>query len=123
MFALGCIQSQSCHTDRCPTGVSTQDRTRQRALVVADKSERVYNFHRATIEALAELVAAAGLDHPGEFAPTHFSRRISPHEVKSFEELYRTLDPGELLTGTGDKRFAAPWAMASPGHFRVVAAA
>ncbi len=25
MFALGCIQSQSCHTDRCPTGVSTQD--------------------------------------------------------------------------------------------------
>jgi glutamate synthase domain-containing protein 2 len=123
MFALGCIQSQSCHTDRCPTGVSTQDRARQRALVVADKSERVYNFHRATIEALAELVAAAGLDHPGEFAPAHFSRRISPHEVKSFEELYRTLDPGELLAGTGDKRFAAPWAMASPGHFRVVAAA
>ena len=28
MFALGCIQSQSCHTDRCPTGVSTQDRVR-----------------------------------------------------------------------------------------------
>ena len=26
MFALGCIQSQSCHTDRCPTGVATQDR-------------------------------------------------------------------------------------------------
>jgi glutamate synthase domain-containing protein 2 len=123
MFALGCIQSQSCHTDRCPTGVSTQDRTRQRALVVADKSERVYNFHRATIEALAELVAAAGLGHPSEFAPAHFSRRISPHEVKSFEELYRTLDPGELLAGTGDKRFAAPWAMANPGQFRVAAAA
>ena len=31
MFALGCIQSLSCHTDRCPTGVSTQDKTRQRA--------------------------------------------------------------------------------------------
>src|SRR5579863_9307464 len=31
MFALGCIQAQSCHTDRCPTGVATQDRTRQRA--------------------------------------------------------------------------------------------
>ena len=64
MFALGCIQSLSCHTDRCPTGVSTQNRSRQRALIVADKSERVFNFHRATIELLAELVAAAGLDHP-----------------------------------------------------------
>src|SRR6516162_844142 len=37
MFALGCIQSQSCHTDRCPTGVATQDKVRQRALVVSDK--------------------------------------------------------------------------------------
>ena len=34
MFALGCIQSLSCHTDRCPTGVATQDKTRARALVV-----------------------------------------------------------------------------------------
>src|SRR5579883_1472778 len=87
MFALGCIQSQACHTDRCPTGVSTQDRTRQRALVVPDKTERVYNFHRATLEALAELVGAAGLDHPSEFCLAHFSRRISPHEVMSFQEL------------------------------------
>lgn len=123
MFALGCIQSQSCHTDRCPTGVSTQDRNRQRALVVGDKSERVYNFHRATIEALAELVAAAGLDHPSEFVPAHFSRRISPHEVKSFDELYRALQPGELLGATVDKRFARPWAMADAGQFRVAAAA
>src|ERR1700740_3450057 len=73
MFALGCIQSLSCHTDRCPTGVSTQDKSRQRALIVADKSERVFNFHRATIESLAELVAAAGLDHPRKFRPAHFS--------------------------------------------------
>jgi glutamate synthase domain-containing protein 2 len=123
MFALGCIQSQSCHTDRCPTGVSTQDRNRQRALVVVDKSERVYNFHRATIEALAELVAAAGLDHPSEFAPAHFSRRISQHEVKGFDELYRALKPGELLGVTSDKRFAAPWSMADAGQFRVAAAA
>jgi glutamate synthase domain-containing protein 2 len=28
MFALGCIQSLSCHTDRCPTGVTTQDPSR-----------------------------------------------------------------------------------------------
>jgi glutamate synthase domain-containing protein 2 len=118
MFALGCIQSQSCHTDRCPTGVSTQDRTRQRALVVPDKAQRVYNFQRATVEALAELVAAAGLDHPTEFSPAHFSRRVSAHEVRSFAELYPPLEPGELLKGSGDKRYEIPWAMASARQFR-----
>ena len=64
MFALGCIQSQSCHTDRCPTGVATQDRSRQRALVVPDKLQRVANFHGATIQSLIELTAAAGLRSP-----------------------------------------------------------
>ncbi|HUD85493.1 MAG TPA: FMN-binding glutamate synthase family protein [Xanthobacteraceae bacterium] len=120
MFALGCIQSQSCHTDKCPTGVSTQDAVRQRALVVPDKSERVFNFQRATIEALAELVGAAGLDHPTEFSPAHFSRRVSAHEVKSFAELYPPLEPGELLAGTGDKRYEIPWAMASAKEFRAL---
>jgi hypothetical protein len=120
MFALGCIQSQSCHTDKCPTGVSTQDRVRQRALVVPDKAERVFNFQRATIEALAELVAAAGLDHPTQFSPAHFSRRVSPNEVKSFTELFPTLTPGELIAGTSDKRFETAWAMASAKEFRAV---
>jgi glutamate synthase domain-containing protein 2 len=120
MFALGCIQSQSCHTDRCPTGVSTQNRSRQRALVVPDKAERVANFHRATIESLAELVAASGLEHPHQFAPVHFSRRVSPHEVKSFAELYPQLEPGELIAGTADRRFEIAWAMASAGEFRAL---
>jgi glutamate synthase domain-containing protein 2 len=120
MFALGCIQSQSCHTDRCPTGVSTQDRNRQRALVVPDKAERVYNFHRATLHSLAELVAAAGLEHPQEFAAAHFSRRVSPHEVKSFADLFPPLEPGELIAGSGDKRYEIAWAMASAKEFRAL---
>lgn len=121
MFALGCIQSQSCHTDRCPTGVSTQDRTRQRALVVADKSERVFNFHRATVQSLAELVAAAGLDHPRELRPVHFSRRVSPTEVLNFAQLYPALEPGELLAGSADKRFETGWSLANPAEFRAAA--
>ena len=120
MFALGCIQSLSCHTDRCPTGVSTQDPARQRALVVPDKAERVYNFHRATVESLAELVGATGLDHPSQFALVHFSRRVSQHEVKSFAELYPPLKPGELLSGTADRRYATAWDMASSEEFRAL---
>ncbi|MEA2946209.1 MAG: hypothetical protein QOI40_1539 [Alphaproteobacteria bacterium] len=117
MFSIGCIQSLSCHTDTCPTGVSTQDPTRSRALVVPDKLERVYNFHRATLHALAELTAAAGLDHPKEFQPVHFCRRVSPREVLTFADLYPALRPGELLGGTVDSRFQDAWSMARADSF------
>ncbi|MBN9583792.1 MAG: FMN-binding glutamate synthase family protein [Afipia sp. 62-7] len=102
MFALGCIQSLSCHTDRCPTGVTSQDPMRNRALVVPDKTARVYNYHHATLHALAELIAAAGLNHPQEIRPIHFSHRISGTDVLSFARLYPQLRPGELLEGNGD---------------------
>ncbi len=117
MFSLGCIQSLSCHTDRCPTGVATQDPARARALVVADKKERVKNFHKATMEALAELVAAAGLHHAHDLRRDHFSRRIAPNTVRGFTELYPALRPGELLQGTTDTRFAAAWALADANSF------
>jgi glutamate synthase domain-containing protein 2 len=117
MFAIGCIQSLSCHTDHCPTGVATQDPTRQRALRVPDKAPRVHQFHAATLEALNELVAAAGLAHPSELRAEHFSRRISPSVVKNFAELYPPLTPGALLTGTDDPRFAEAWAMADAHNF------
>ncbi|WP_159727946.1 FMN-binding glutamate synthase family protein [Methylosinus sp. Ce-a6] len=118
MFALGCIQSLSCHTDRCPTGVATQDPTRARALVAPDKAERVRNFHRATLIALAELAAAAGLDHPSQFEPEHFCRRISPHEAATFADLYPAPAPGAFLAGEMDARFAAAWRRARPESFR-----
>src|SRR6267378_3758238 len=95
MFALGCIQSLSCHTDRCPTGVTTQDPIRNRALVVPHKTERVYNYHHASLHALAELLAAAGLEHPKDLRPIHFSQRSSTTEVCSFAER----DPAFPLRG------------------------
>jgi glutamate synthase domain-containing protein 2 len=117
MFALGCIQSLSCHTDRCPTGVTTQDPTRNRALYVPDKVERVHNYHHNTLFALAELLAAAGLEHPQQLRPIHFSKRTSSTEVWSFAQLYPALRPGELLEGTQDRRFRDDWAMARADSF------
>ena len=122
MFALGCIQSQSCHTDRCPTGVATQNLTLQRALVVPNKIERVASFHASTMHALIELTAAAGLDHPSEFNPHQFSRRVSASEVMTFAQLYPALAPGELLEGTRGPRFRKAWRMASATDFRPLAA-
>ena len=97
MFALGCVQSQSCHTDRCPTGVATQDPLRQRALVVPDKTARVAHFHQNTLKALAQLIAAAGLTHPSDLKPHHLVRRISPNQVKLASALLPYLEPGQLL--------------------------
>ncbi len=121
MFALGCIQSQSCHTDHCPTGVATQDKVRQRALVVPDKSERVFKFHQSTVKALAEVIAAAGLDHPSQLRPQHFSKRVGAARVERFDQIFRFLAPGELLAGTDDHRFRDAWAMARPDTFNPAA--
>lgn len=117
MFAVGCIQAQQCHTGQCPTGVTSQDSTRQRAVVVSDKSIRVANFHRETVKALAELIAAAGLEHPSELRPHHFRRRAAADRVVTFDEVYRFLQPGELLSGTRDPRFQDAWAMAQASTF------
>lgn len=117
MFALGCIQSLSCHTDRCPTGVTTQDPLRARALVVEDKVTRVLNYHNATLHALAELIAAAGLEHPSQTRPIHFSHRVTGTDVKSFLYLYPQLQPDELLQGTDNQRFRDAWAIAQAETF------
>ncbi len=99
MFALGCIQSLSCHTDRCPTGIATQDPRRWGRLDVPDKATRVAAFHRNTLHALRDLLCAAGLQHPDQLGPEHILRRVSPTEVRSLGALYRFLAPGELLDG------------------------
>src|SRR5690242_19402181 len=117
MFALGCIQAQACHTDRCPTGVSTQNPWRQRALVVDDKATRVQQFHQNTLAALAEMVAAAGLSHPNELRPQHILKRISASVAKSFAEVYTFIKTRELIAGVPDARYAAHWALADANSF------
>ncbi len=119
MFSLGCIQSLSCHTDHCPTGVATQDPTRARALVVEDKTIRVKNFHAAMLHALGELTGAAGLEHPQDFRLEHFSRRVSEREVVSFAELYPSLESGELVAGASDPRWRKLWGLSRAESFAI----
>ena len=103
MFALGCLQAQTCHTGHCPTGVATQSPLRQRALVVPDKLERVYRFHHHTLGALRELTQAAGLMHPSEFRATHLVRRVSENEVRLLATLLPQVRPGELLEASAGR--------------------
>ena len=119
MFALGCIQSLSCHTDRCPTGIATQDPRRWGRLDVPDKAARVAAFHRNTLHALRDLLCAAGLQHPDQLGPEHILRRVSPTEVRSLGALYRFLAPGELLGGRlpGHAVFRNFWQVARSDAF------
>jgi glutamate synthase domain-containing protein 2 len=118
MFALGCIMAQTCHTGLCPTGVTTQSRLRQRALVPEDKATRVYNFHRNTLAALAELAGAAGLSHPRELRPHHIVRRVSANEVRLVSSLIKFLKPGDLLNNLTDQPvYATFWKMADARSF------
>jgi glutamate synthase domain-containing protein 2 len=126
MFALGCIQSLSCHTDRCPTGVATQDPGRWRSLDVENKAQRVHHFHENTLKALAELLAAAGLRDPAQIGPEHIIHRVSSTEIQSLARLYRFLEPGALLHGrldTGHAVFARFWDEARADTFAPPAAA
>ena len=118
MFSLGCIQALSCHTGKCPSGVATQDPRRSKKLDVEDKSQRVYNYHKNTLEALMNLLEASGLNHPSELGPEHIIRRTSKTEIHSYMDLFPFLEPGALLEGeTGERVFDTYWPNASPDSF------
>ena len=124
MFALGCVQAQTCHTGSCPTGITTQDPRRQQALVVPDKIERVWRFHRHTLQALQELVQAAGLQHPREITPAHIVRRVADSDVRLLATQLPLLQPGQLLQAIEGRAdwphnvFRLYWPMASAGSFQ-----
>lgn len=118
MFALGCIQSMHCHTNTCPTGVATQSLSRQRALVVPDKAERVARFHAATVGALADMLAAAGLTHPDELMPRHVVHRISSTEIRPFDQVHYFMPAGALIDGSCDHPYYRDnWARACADSF------
>lgn len=128
MFALGCIQSRSCHTDHCPTGVATQDPVRQRAIVVTDKAERVYYFHANTMHALADLLGAAGLHRPGDLTAQHLMVRNTQGHARTLASTIDTLLPGQLLLGPAGQAvlpspFAEFWAGSNAQHWGLGGAA
>jgi len=97
MFAIGCIQAQACHTNHCPVGVATQDKTRMRALDVGHKSTRVARFHKNMMEALGEMTGAAGLKHPSDFQPRHMMLRQGGKSMVQGDQVYAYLPEGYLL--------------------------
>ncbi len=125
MFALGCIQAQNCHTGHCPTGITTQDPLRQRALVVTDRAARVRNYHQHTLQALMELTAATGLDNPARIDKHHLMRRMSSGTVVSLAHILTDLPENILLQSAqnncGDlpEPYRSYWLSAQPTQWTV----
>ncbi|WP_225731174.1 MULTISPECIES: FMN-binding glutamate synthase family protein [unclassified Nocardia] len=117
MMAVGCIQAQRCHTNKCPVGVATQDPRRARALDVADKSVRAQRYQEATVQQAVQLMASLGVGEPGELNPHMLRKKISPTVVQSYAELYEWLAPGELLSDP-PRGWRMDWAAADPDSFR-----
>ena len=97
MMALGCIQALQCNTNTCPVGVATQDKRLIKGLDVGDKSERVANFHEATLKSFIELTAATGIENPENLRREHINRRISQASVMKYSEIFPYIERGSLL--------------------------
>jgi glutamate synthase domain-containing protein 2 len=64
MLSVGCIQAQKCHTDKCPTGVATQDPWLAHGLDPDLKALRAANYIRTLRRDLVKLAESCGAVHP-----------------------------------------------------------
>ena len=119
MMALGCIQAQVCHSGHCPTGITTQDPLRQRALVVPDKAQRVAQYHANTLHALKELLQAAGLMHPDQLYTHHIVRRVDSTRVRLLSAMMPTMRFGAILNDLQNQHnvYRLYWPLANAHSF------
>lgn len=96
LFALGCIQALRCHTDTCPTGITTHNKRLQRGLVVTDKSLRVARYGQALNRDIDLLAHICGVPH-GRFLRREHVLVMTPEgHVKGSIRYPYTKPPGDL---------------------------
>jgi len=117
MLALGCIQSQSCNTNRCPTGVATQDSNRGRALDVESRYRRVASFQKRTLDSAFDLIGAMGLDNPDDLFPHLIWRRGADETYQHFDDLYPDIGINALLHEEVPETYRQDWRLACADTF------
>lgn len=71
MFSLGCIQAMRCHSNTCPTGITTHSKRLQRGLVVAEKYLRVANYATGMNKEIEMIAHSCGLKYARELRREH----------------------------------------------------
>lgn len=117
MLSLGCIQARQCNTNRCPTGVATSDPDLISGLVPSDKKVRVFNYHRQTVNAFAELLGASGLSATSEISRQSVQRRVSGDSVKSYAALFPYIERGCFLKNEAPPAYQDAFRIASAHSF------
>ena len=117
MFSLGCIQALKCNSNECPTGVATQSPRLAKGLVVADKAQRVANFHHATVESAIELMGLTGVGCNRDRLRNQLYRRTSRDKVQPLAEIYPCLEAGALLQKGMPEAYQKDWQKASSESF------
>ncbi|MBB3229954.1 FMN-binding glutamate synthase family protein [Halomonas stenophila] len=117
MFSVGCIQARRCHTNKCPTGVTTQDPERSRAIDVEEKSWRVARYHQGTLKAFRDLTGAMGVEHPVKLTPDMIEHRSQFAPATPYQQRIVPLAPSQLLGNDIPEAYAPHWRAASAERF------
>lgn len=117
MLAVGCIQALQCNTNKCPSGVATQDPKLSVGVNVDDKKTRVANFHKLTIKTFTEMLGAAGLSDMHQLTRSHIYRRISLNSMLTYEEIFPSIEEGSMAEGNIPEKYKADFAFASTEHW------
>ncbi|RNL77441.1 FMN-binding glutamate synthase family protein [Nocardioides marmorisolisilvae] len=104
MLSIGCIQSQKCHTDKCPTGVATQNPWLVHGLDPVSKAERCAHYITTLRKELVKVTAAVGVAHPGLITANDVDIFCGDYEARSLAAVYGYKDGwGELGPDLADE--------------------
>ncbi|WP_044198514.1 FMN-binding glutamate synthase family protein [Dyadobacter tibetensis] len=81
MMSIGCIQAQICHTNRCPTGIATNNKWLESGIDPALKSQRFHNYVRTFTKEIIEITHAAGYEHPAQFTAEDVEISLGDNET------------------------------------------
>ncbi len=107
LLAEGCIMALRCHTNQCPTGITTQDPRLRRGLDPKDKYVKVANYNMVLQRELLMFMKSAGVSTPWELTRAHLSVVTSPMVEQRMDKIHpypdnsggrRNLPLGEIPT-------------------------
>ncbi|MFI1785122.1 FMN-binding glutamate synthase family protein [Streptomyces rubiginosohelvolus] len=88
MLSIGCIQAQKCHTDKCPTGIATQNPWLSRGIDASSKGERAAMYLRTLRKDLLKVSGAVGVLHPSLITPTDIDILNGDYDARSLGSVY-----------------------------------
>ena len=87
-MSIGCLQAQKCHTDKCPTGIATQDKWLAHGLDPTIKADRAENYIRTLRRDLLKVSEACGVPHPGLISTGDLDILKGHESARSLREVY-----------------------------------